>query len=297
MRDGAGYHPGLAYMPIFYISLPCCYSNQSSSFPKMAAALQQSGLAVPSCRTACARPMAICRWPAAASRASGLPAPRSALLSAQHSSCRHTRSVQAASMGPGAKAALLARHLLSASPPLGRPLPRPRCRSDTAPAFPASIASRTPAPPPLSLDLCIHPHPTPNHSAVGAGVSPELKVAIDKYITENRVVVFMKGTKQFPQCGFSNTVVQVRAQRRPAAAPPQGSRSARRSRDARPSGTTRPALAFRPPAPHSRGDAPGRDPAAQPQGAARGPRLGSPHTHPPSPAPAPALCPCPPCRS
>jgi hypothetical protein len=41
-------------------------------------------------------------------------------------------------------------------------------------------------------------------------VSPELKAAIDKYITENKVVVFIKGTKQFPQCGFSNTVVQVR---------------------------------------------------------------------------------------
>ena len=50
-------------------------------------------------------------------------------------------------------------------------------------------------------------------------MSPELKAAIDKYISENKVVVFIKGTKQFPQCGFSNTVVQVRAPGRPSGAP------------------------------------------------------------------------------
>jgi glutaredoxin-related protein len=43
------------------------------------------------------------------------------------------------------------------------------------------------------------------------GMAPELKTAIDELITSNKIVVFMKGTKQFPQCGFSNTVVQVRA--------------------------------------------------------------------------------------
>lgn len=41
-------------------------------------------------------------------------------------------------------------------------------------------------------------------------MAPELKAAIDELINRNKVVVFMKGTKQFPQCGFSNTVVQVR---------------------------------------------------------------------------------------
>lgn len=40
-------------------------------------------------------------------------------------------------------------------------------------------------------------------------MAPELKAAIDELITRNKVVVFMKGTKQFPQCGFSNTVVQI----------------------------------------------------------------------------------------
>ena len=31
----------------------------------------------------------------------------------------------------------------------------------------------------------------------------------DKWIAENDVVLFMKGTKKMPQCGFSNYVVQI----------------------------------------------------------------------------------------
>ncbi|KAH7307238.1 hypothetical protein KP509_22G051100 [Ceratopteris richardii] len=45
-------------------------------------------------------------------------------------------------------------------------------------------------------------------SAYGA-LTPELKEALDKFVTSNKVVLFMKGTKLFPQCGFSNTVVQI----------------------------------------------------------------------------------------
>ncbi|EKX52750.1 hypothetical protein GUITHDRAFT_84703, partial [Guillardia theta CCMP2712] len=33
--------------------------------------------------------------------------------------------------------------------------------------------------------------------------------AIDKVVKENKIVLFMKGNKDFPQCGFSNTVVQI----------------------------------------------------------------------------------------
>ncbi len=33
--------------------------------------------------------------------------------------------------------------------------------------------------------------------------------AIDKAVKSNDVVLFMKGTPTFPQCGFSSTVVQV----------------------------------------------------------------------------------------
>ena len=32
---------------------------------------------------------------------------------------------------------------------------------------------------------------------------------IDKTVKDNEIVLFMKGTPQFPQCGFSNTVVQI----------------------------------------------------------------------------------------
>ncbi|KAI3430558.1 hypothetical protein D9Q98_005151 [Chlorella vulgaris] len=46
-------------------------------------------------------------------------------------------------------------------------------------------------------------------AAPGSTMSPELKSAIDAFITENNVVAFIKGTKQFPACGFSNTVVQI----------------------------------------------------------------------------------------
>ncbi|CAI5973952.1 unnamed protein product [Closterium sp. NIES-65] len=40
-------------------------------------------------------------------------------------------------------------------------------------------------------------------------LTPELKSALDKFISENKVILFMKGNKQFPQCGFSNTCVQI----------------------------------------------------------------------------------------
>jgi monothiol glutaredoxin len=35
------------------------------------------------------------------------------------------------------------------------------------------------------------------------------QTAITKTISENDVVLFMKGTKQFPQCGFSATAVKI----------------------------------------------------------------------------------------
>lgn len=42
-----------------------------------------------------------------------------------------------------------------------------------------------------------------------SALTPELEQAIDKFLSENKVVLFMKGNKQFPQCGFSNTCVQI----------------------------------------------------------------------------------------
>ncbi|GAB4426445.1 MAG: Grx4 family monothiol glutaredoxin [Turneriella sp.] len=37
----------------------------------------------------------------------------------------------------------------------------------------------------------------------------EKKQEIDKDVKANKVVLFMKGTKEFPQCGFSARVVQI----------------------------------------------------------------------------------------
>ncbi|MBD2137507.1 Grx4 family monothiol glutaredoxin [Anabaena sp. FACHB-1237] len=40
-------------------------------------------------------------------------------------------------------------------------------------------------------------------------MTPEVKAKIDKLIQDNKIMVFMKGTKLMPQCGFSNNVVQI----------------------------------------------------------------------------------------
>ena len=37
----------------------------------------------------------------------------------------------------------------------------------------------------------------------------DAKAFIEKTVTENAVVLFMKGTAQFPQCGFSGRAIQV----------------------------------------------------------------------------------------
>lgn len=40
-------------------------------------------------------------------------------------------------------------------------------------------------------------------------MTPETKERIDNLINQNKIMVFMKGTKLMPQCGFSNNVVQI----------------------------------------------------------------------------------------
>ena len=37
----------------------------------------------------------------------------------------------------------------------------------------------------------------------------DMKKAIEDTVTSNRVVLFMKGTKNFPQCGFSARAVEI----------------------------------------------------------------------------------------
>ncbi|ELS00662.1 monothiol glutaredoxin, Grx4 family [Xenococcus sp. PCC 7305] len=40
-------------------------------------------------------------------------------------------------------------------------------------------------------------------------MTPELKAKLDQLVTDNKVLIFMKGSKLMPQCGFSNNVVQI----------------------------------------------------------------------------------------
>lgn len=40
-------------------------------------------------------------------------------------------------------------------------------------------------------------------------ITPEVKERIDQLVNQNKILVFMKGTKLMPQCGFSNNVVQI----------------------------------------------------------------------------------------
>ncbi|KOR35666.1 MULTISPECIES: Grx4 family monothiol glutaredoxin [Planktothricoides] len=40
-------------------------------------------------------------------------------------------------------------------------------------------------------------------------MTPELKERIDNLVHQNKILVFMKGNKLMPQCGFSNNVVQI----------------------------------------------------------------------------------------
>ena len=40
-------------------------------------------------------------------------------------------------------------------------------------------------------------------------MTPELKANIDQMVKDNKIMVFMKGSKLMPQCGFSNHVVQI----------------------------------------------------------------------------------------
>ena len=37
----------------------------------------------------------------------------------------------------------------------------------------------------------------------------DVKARIEKLLSDNPVVLFMKGTPQFPQCGFSGRVIQI----------------------------------------------------------------------------------------
>lgn len=40
-------------------------------------------------------------------------------------------------------------------------------------------------------------------------MNPETQTRIESLVKQNKIMVFMKGNKLMPQCGFSNNVVQI----------------------------------------------------------------------------------------
>ncbi len=40
-------------------------------------------------------------------------------------------------------------------------------------------------------------------------MTPEVQQRLDDLVQKNKIMVFMKGNKLMPQCGFSNNVVQI----------------------------------------------------------------------------------------
>jgi monothiol glutaredoxin len=46
-------------------------------------------------------------------------------------------------------------------------------------------------------------------SPAGGALDDATRAFLDKVIKDNKVVLFMKGTALFPQCGFSNTAVRI----------------------------------------------------------------------------------------
>jgi monothiol glutaredoxin len=46
-------------------------------------------------------------------------------------------------------------------------------------------------------------------SPAGGALDDATRAFLDKVVKDNKVVLFMKGTALFPQCGFSNTAVRI----------------------------------------------------------------------------------------
>ncbi|KAF8101919.1 hypothetical protein N665_0201s0222 [Sinapis alba] len=45
--------------------------------------------------------------------------------------------------------------------------------------------------------------------SASSALTPQLRDTLEKLVKSEKVVLFMKGTRDFPMCGFSNTVVQI----------------------------------------------------------------------------------------
>ncbi|CAN8270378.1 unnamed protein product [Cochlearia groenlandica] len=46
-------------------------------------------------------------------------------------------------------------------------------------------------------------------SSPSSSLTPQLRDTLEKLVNSEKVILFMKGTRDLPMCGFSNTVVQI----------------------------------------------------------------------------------------
>ncbi|KAF8050708.1 hypothetical protein N665_1900s0006 [Sinapis alba] len=53
------------------------------------------------------------------------------------------------------------------------------------------------------------PPPFAKFRCSASALTPQLRDTLEKLVNSEKVVLFMKGTRDFPMCGFSNTVVQI----------------------------------------------------------------------------------------
>ncbi|XP_044946007.1 monothiol glutaredoxin-S7, chloroplastic-like [Hordeum vulgare subsp. vulgare] len=88
----------------------------------------------------------------------------------------------------------------------GASLPLPLSARPRPVRFSVALPRTAPPPPALRLRSVRRLAAT---EGGGGGVAAGMKETLDKVVTAHKVVLFMKGTKDFPQCGFSHTVVQI----------------------------------------------------------------------------------------
>ncbi|KAL6638555.1 hypothetical protein ACP70R_023666 [Stipagrostis hirtigluma subsp. patula] len=100
---------------------------------------------------------------------------------------------------------------MAASAPAARPLAGASLLPLTAPSRPrAPSVVALPRAPVMVRRLSLRrPARARSVRCLAAALGPEMRATLDKVVASHKVVLFMKGTKDFPQCGFSHTVVQI----------------------------------------------------------------------------------------
>ncbi|KAK1642192.1 hypothetical protein QYE76_059997 [Lolium multiflorum] len=99
--------------------------------------------------------------------------------------------------------------MAAVSAPAAAPLAGASLRTPL-PTRPHSVSfAAAPRTAPRPLTLGARPARRLAAAAGGGAAGPDMRETLDKVVGAHKVVLFMKGTKDFPQCGFSHTVVQI----------------------------------------------------------------------------------------